>query len=59
MRPETIKIVEESTGSNFLDIGNNSTFLDISPEAMETKTKTIGTSSKQKALHNRGNNQQN
>ena len=38
-RPETIKILEESTGSNFSDIGLNDIFLNMSPEARETKAK--------------------
>ena len=37
--PETIKILEESTGSNFSDIGHNNIFLDDSPEARETEAK--------------------
>ena len=39
MRPETIKILEENTGSNFFDISHSNFFLDMSPEAKETKTK--------------------
>ena len=39
MRPETIKVLEESTGSNFSDIGHNNIFLDMSPEERETKAK--------------------
>ena len=39
VRPETIKILEESTGSNFSDTRHNSIFLDMSPEAWETKAK--------------------
>lgn len=38
MRPKTIKILEESTGSNFSDIGCD-IFLDRSPETRETKAK--------------------
>ena len=38
MRPETIKIFEESTSSNFSDSHSN-IFLDMSPEARETKAK--------------------
>ena len=38
-RQETIKILEESTGSNFLDISCSNIFLDMSPEARETKAK--------------------
>jgi len=39
VRPETIKILEDSTGSNFSDISHNNIFLDMSPEARETKVK--------------------
>jgi len=39
VRPETIKILEDSAGSNFSDIGHNNIFLDMSSEARETKAK--------------------
>ena len=39
VRPETIKILEKNTGSNFLDIGCSNFFLGISLEARETKAK--------------------
>ena len=39
VRPEAIKILEESIGSNFSDISHSNIFLDRSPQAMETKTK--------------------
>ena len=39
MRTETIKILEESTGNNFFDIGHSNIFLDRSIEARETKAK--------------------
>ncbi len=39
MKPETIKILEERTGNNFSDIGHSSIFLDMFPEARETKAK--------------------
>jgi len=39
VRPETIKVLEESTGSNFSDISCSNFFLDWSPEARETKVK--------------------
>ena len=32
-RPETIKILEENTSSNFFDIGHSSISIDISPKA--------------------------
>jgi len=38
VRPETMKIQEESTGSTYSDIGHN-VFLDMSPEPRETKAK--------------------
>ena len=40
MRPVSIKILEENTSSsNLFDIGHSSFFLDLSPEARETKAK--------------------
>ena len=39
VRPEIIQILEESTGSNFSDIVLRNFFLDVSPEARETKAK--------------------
>ena len=39
VRPDTIKILEENTGGNFLDIGCSNSFLGMSPEAQEIKTK--------------------
>ena len=39
VRPEIIKILEESTGSDFSDIGHSNFFLDMSPEAREIKAK--------------------
>ena len=39
MRPEIIKIVKESTGSNVSDTAHSNIFLNISPEARETKAK--------------------
>ena len=39
MRPESIKILEEGTGSSFSDTGDSNIFLDRSPEARETKAK--------------------
>ena len=39
MRPETILILKESTGNNFLDVGHSNNFLDMSPKTRETKSK--------------------
>jgi len=39
IRPETIKILEESTDNNFSHIGHNNILLDRSPEVRETKAK--------------------
>ena len=36
---ESIKILEENTGSNLFDLGCGNFFLDTSPEARETKAK--------------------
>ena len=39
LRQESIKILEESTGTNLYDIGQSNLFHDISPKARETKDK--------------------
>jgi len=39
MRPETIKLLEENIGSNFIDIGYRNIFLDMSPQARKPKAK--------------------
>ena len=39
VRQETIKILEENTGSNLFDVGRSNFLLDMSPEARETKVK--------------------
>ena len=39
VRQETIKILEEKTGSNLSDLGCSNILLDISPKARETKQK--------------------
>ena len=38
-RPETIEFLEENIGSMLLDIGPSGIFLDMSPQARETKAK--------------------
>jgi len=37
---KTIKLLEENIGSNFFDIGHRNIFLDLSPQAKETKAKS-------------------
>ena len=39
VRPETIKILEKSTGSNFYGIGHSNISLNVSPEVREIKAK--------------------
>ena len=39
MRQETIKILEDNTGSNLFDLGHSNFLPDTSPEARETKAK--------------------
>ena len=39
MRQETVKILEENTGSNLFDLGHGDFLLDTSPKARETKAK--------------------
>ena len=61
MRPETIKILEESSSSNFSDIGHSNDFIDLSPEAREIKAKlhqnkvTLGLDQNKMLLHSEGN----
>ena len=40
MRPEIIKLLEENTGSNLFNISLRNIFLDMSPQARETKAKS-------------------
>ncbi|KAF0881499.1 LORF2 protein, partial [Crocuta crocuta] len=37
VKPETLKLLEENIGSNLFDIGLSNNFLDMSPQARETK----------------------
>ena len=39
VRQETIKILEEKTGSNLFDLGHSNFLLDMSPEARKSKAK--------------------
>ena len=60
VKPETIKILEENTGSNLLDISHSNIFLAMSPEGRGNKSenKLLGLQ-KTKKMHSKGNNQQN
>ena len=40
VRKESIKTLEEDTGSNLCDLDHSNFFLDVSPKARETKAKT-------------------
>ena len=50
VRQESIKILEENTGSNLLDLSCSNVFLGTSPNATEARVKTIGISSRSKAF---------
>ena len=39
MRPETVKFLKENIGSNLMDISLTNIFLNMSPQARETKEK--------------------
>ena len=58
MRPETIKILQEDTGSNFSDMGCSSFLLHQSSEARKTKerNKLLGLYQNKELLHSEGNN---
>ena len=59
VRQETIKILEEKTGTNLSDLGCSNFLLDMSPGAREIKTKMMGPHQDKKLLCSEGNNQQN
>lgn len=53
IKPETIKLIEESIGSKFADITRRNIFTDTSPRSTEVKEKmNIGTTSNLKVLYN-------
>ena len=58
VRPETIKLLEGSTGSNFSDMGHSNIFLGMAPEARDTKAKLLALYLNKKCLHSKGNNKQ-
>ena len=43
VRPETTKLLKENIGNNRFDTGLSNLFMDVSPQAREAKSKTIGT----------------
>ena len=56
LRPETVKLLEESKGKMLLVIGLENGFLDMSPKSQATKpNETSGTILNEKALHSKGN----
>ena len=61
VRQETIKILQENTGSNLFDLGHSNFLLDMSPETRETKAKVNywDLTKIKKLMHSEGNNQQN
>ena len=62
VRQESIKILEENTGSNLFNLGHSNFFLDTSPKARETTANmNLWDLIKIKAriLHSEGNNQLN
>ena len=58
-RPETIKLLEENLATKLFDISVSNIFLDMSPQARETKAKNkqMGLHQIRKLLHSKGNHQ--
>ena len=58
VRQETIKILQEKTGSNLSDLGCINFLLDICPEPRETKAKMnlLGPHQDKNLLYSEGNN---
>ena len=61
VRQESIKILEENTGSNLFDIGHSNFFHDTSPKAREIKenNELVGLHQDKNLLHSQGNSQEN
>ena len=51
VRQETIKILEENTGSNFFDLGQSNILLDTSPKEGKQKHELLGLYQDKKLLH--------
>ena len=56
MKHETVKILEENTGSNLFDISLSNFLLYMAPEACETEAKMNNWDTE--LLHSEGNSQQ-
>ena len=57
VRPETIKVLEESIGIKLT--GLSDVFVDQSPKTRKTKDKQMGLHQPKKLLHSKGNHHQN
>ena len=58
VRPETIKLLEESTEGKLLDIGLSNNFLNIKSKGKKKKNKQVRLPQTKKFLHSQENNQQ-
>jgi len=55
VRPEPIKILEESTGNNFSNMSSSNIFLDLSSgKGSKSKNKLLGLHQNKKLLHRKG-----
>ena len=61
LRPETLKLLEENTGSKLLDISLGDDFVALTPKGKATKVKINKWEhiELRKLAHSKGNNQQN
>ena len=61
MRQESIKILEENTGSNLFDIGHSNFFQDkvCKGKGNKSENEVLGLHQDQKLLHSKGNSKQN
>ena len=58
VRPETIKLLQQSTGKKFYDINHSKILYDPPPRVMEIKTKVNEWDLTKKLLHNKENSKQ-
>ena len=59
VRPETIKVLEESIRVKLTNTGLSDIFVDQSPKTRKTKDKQMGLHQCKKLLNSKGNNHQN